>query len=92
MARNYAPGRHLFVYDLNAQAARQVAADVGATALSCLDPVPDRVRTVILMLPSSGVVEAVLHRASSPCPPAPPTGSVRRSVLAGRRAFVGRQR
>jgi 3-hydroxyisobutyrate dehydrogenase len=61
MAVNYALGRELFVYDVNARVAADTAAAAGATTLPDLGNIPDRVRTVILMLPNSRIVEHVLR-------------------------------
>ncbi len=60
MAVNYASGRELFVYDADVDVTARVATTAGATALSGLAAIPDRVRTVILMLPNSRIVESVL--------------------------------
>ena len=61
MAVNYASQRELFVYDVDGRTAADVATAAGATALTDLAGVPDRVRTVILMLPNSRIVENVLR-------------------------------
>jgi 3-hydroxyisobutyrate dehydrogenase len=64
MARRYAaargPAPSLLVHDLDRDRAARIAADLGAESLPALDDVPADVRTVILMLPDSGVVEGVL--------------------------------
>jgi 3-hydroxyisobutyrate dehydrogenase len=62
MALNYAAGHELFVFDVNHQVAADVAAEARATALADLGSIPAHVRTVILMLPASRIVEQVLWR------------------------------
>lgn len=61
MAINYAAGRELFVYDTNPVAAGEVANVTRSTALPDLDDIPAHVRTVILMLPNSRIVESALR-------------------------------
>ncbi|MFB6672091.1 NAD(P)-dependent oxidoreductase [Streptomyces sp. NPDC056390] len=61
MVLKYAPDRELFVFDVNGETAAEVAAEAGATALADLDSIPAQVRTVILMLPNSRIVEQVLR-------------------------------
>ena len=68
MARCYAaergpdgrPPARLLLHDLDRDRAARIAHDVGAEPLPTLDEVPDDVRTVILMLPDSSIVERVL--------------------------------
>jgi 3-hydroxyisobutyrate dehydrogenase len=68
MARRYAtahaadghPPAPLLLHDLDPDRATRIAAEVGAEALATLDELPGDVRTVILMLPDSRVVERVL--------------------------------
>ncbi|MGN6403336.1 NAD(P)-dependent oxidoreductase [Sinomonas sp.] len=62
MALNYAPGHELFVFDADPEVAAAVAAETGATALADLASIPSHVRTVILMLPNSRIVEHVLWK------------------------------
>lgn len=62
MAINYADGgAGLYLYDTNAATAAEVAALVHGTALPDLDDIPSEIRTVILMLPNSRIVESVLQ-------------------------------
>lgn len=61
MVTRYAPRRRVLVRDVDEALAERVAADVGATVLPTADPVPDDVRTVILMVPNSHIVEQALH-------------------------------
>ena len=60
MARRYAANHRTVLFDLDTAAVARVADELGATALSDLDSVPDDVDVVILMLPDSRVVESVL--------------------------------
>jgi 3-hydroxyisobutyrate dehydrogenase len=63
MARNLdRAGVDLLVHDAG-DAAVRAATDAGLEALLTLDALPGAVDTVVLMLPSSGVVEAVLEGA-----------------------------
>lgn len=61
MARNLAADVDLVVYDVNAQTAARVADDLGIRALSDLDDLPADIDTVILMVPNSRIVEALLR-------------------------------
>ncbi|WP_167133608.1 NAD(P)-dependent oxidoreductase [Arthrobacter sedimenti] len=61
MAINYSPGRELFVYDTNLAAAADVAMATNGTALPNLENIPPHIGTVILMLPTSRIVESVLR-------------------------------
>lgn len=64
MAVNYSAGRELFVYDTNGETAAAVAAATHGIALPDLAHIPSQVGTVILMLPNSRIVEAVLRGES----------------------------
>ncbi len=61
MARNLASGAgRLFVYDANPETTSATASELGAYGLSDLQDLPTDLGTVILMLPTSRVVESVL--------------------------------
>lgn len=60
MVRRYAPSQDLLLYDVDTAASVTLAADVGAQALEGLDTLPPGIRTVILMLPNSRIVESVV--------------------------------
>lgn len=61
MAINYSAGRELFVYDTNPTVAAEVATATNGTALATLEDIPAHIGTVILMLPNSRIIEAVLR-------------------------------
>ena len=61
MVRRYAPGRDLLLYDVDAAVSGALAAAVGARALDGLDALPAGIRTVILMLPNSRIVESIVE-------------------------------
>ncbi|MET3812523.1 NAD(P)-dependent oxidoreductase [Arthrobacter sp. UYEF3] len=64
MAARYAPGRELFVFDMDPAARATASENTGATALAGLDSIPNHVSTVLLMLPNSRTVETVLRGQS----------------------------
>lgn len=59
MVRRYAPTHDMLLYDVDATVSAALAAAVGARALSGLERLPAGIRTVILMLPNSRIVESV---------------------------------
>lgn len=61
MARRYAPGRELFVFDMDPGARAATSEDTGALALPNLASIPAHVTTAILMLPNSRIVESVVR-------------------------------
>lgn len=61
MARRYAPGRDVVLFDVDAAVAKALAEELDARALDSLTEVPAEVDTVILMLPNSTIVESVLE-------------------------------
>lgn len=62
MARNLAGGgQKLFVYDANPEATAQAAKDLNAQGPADLKAIPEEVGTVVLMLPTSRIVETVLR-------------------------------
>ena len=64
MARRYAPGRELFVFDMDPGARAAISEETGALALPNLTSTPKHVTTVILMLPNSRIVESVVRGES----------------------------
>lgn len=63
MAARYAQGREVYVYDQSPEARAATAEQSGATPLESLDPLPEDIAVVILMLPNSRIVEAVLRQS-----------------------------
>lgn len=63
MARRYAPGRELFVFDMDPGARAAISEETGALALPNLASTPEHVTTVILMLPNSRIVESVVRES-----------------------------
>lgn len=61
MVRRYAPTRDVLLYDVDAASSGALAAAVGARVLAGLDVLPAGIRTVILMLPNSRIVESVVE-------------------------------
>jgi 3-hydroxyisobutyrate dehydrogenase len=62
MARNYAAaGRHVVLFDVDTTVAVSLAAEVGARSIDSLAEPPADVDTVVLMLPTSRIVESVLE-------------------------------
>src|SRR5688500_14367289 len=61
MVRRYSPSVSTVLFDVDVALARTLADDVDARALDSLAELPDDVDTVILMLPSSQIVESVLE-------------------------------
>ncbi|QNN53903.1 NAD(P)-dependent oxidoreductase [Nocardioides mesophilus] len=60
MARRYAATRPTYLYDADPDAAPRLAGSLPATALATLLPPPPEVDVVVLMLPTSAIVESVL--------------------------------
>ncbi|MBB5639884.1 NAD(P)-dependent oxidoreductase [Cryobacterium roopkundense] len=60
MVRRYAPTHEVLLYDVDAAVSGSLAAAVGGRALAGLDDLPAGIRTVILMLPNSRIVESVV--------------------------------
>ncbi|MFC7404610.1 NAD(P)-dependent oxidoreductase [Georgenia alba] len=65
MARRYAAVHDVTLHDADAAALRRAAVELGATALKDLTDLA-QIDVVILMVPSSRVVEAILEGAGSP--------------------------
>ncbi|WP_258803556.1 NAD(P)-dependent oxidoreductase [Pseudarthrobacter sp. NS4] len=63
MASRYAQGREVFVFDQSPEARKATAEQSGATPLESLDTLPENIKVVILMLPNSRIVEAVLRES-----------------------------
>lgn len=63
MAARYAQGREVYVYDQNPNARTATAEQSGATPLVSLNSLPEDIEVVILMLPNSRIVEAVLRQS-----------------------------
>lgn len=61
MVTRYARDRKVLVFDIDPTIAADVAADTGASVLPDLGDLPADVRTVILMLPTSRIVEGTLR-------------------------------
>ncbi|GAA1683738.1 2-hydroxy-3-oxopropionate reductase [Citricoccus zhacaiensis] len=61
MVAQYSTEFPAYVYDINAETARDVAQDTGTLALTDLADLPEGIETVILMLPNSKIVEETLQ-------------------------------
>jgi 3-hydroxyisobutyrate dehydrogenase len=61
MVRRYAPTHDVLLYDVHAATSAALAAAVGGRALAGLEELPAGIRTVILMLPNSRIVESVVE-------------------------------
>ncbi|WP_460772556.1 NAD(P)-dependent oxidoreductase [Microbacterium sp. GXF7504] len=61
MARNLAGAVDLALYDVNADAAARLGEELGVPVLDGLDPLPDHIDTVILMVPNSRIVESLVR-------------------------------
>lgn len=60
IARNLSPNTDLVLYDVNIEVASRLAKDLGVRFVDSLDELPAEMDTVVLMVPNSRVVEALL--------------------------------